>query len=192
MLPKDPIHSIHENDEFGGLSKYEPKLNYRTTKIELYKQTMNFSAGHFTIFSDTERENIHGHNFSVYASFEAEVIENGMTFDYRIYKKIIVNLCHVLDEIVLLPTKNPFLRIEETDEYIYAFFNQDKEKITFLKRDVKLLALRNITVEELSYWFLQKLVTQVESSPNHLISAIEVKISSGLGQSGSSLWKKHD
>ena len=40
----------------------------RTTTLELYKEEMKFSAGHFTIFSATERENLHGHNFSVYVA----------------------------------------------------------------------------------------------------------------------------
>ena len=190
MLPRDQIDSIYKNEEPSASNNYDSNAKARTTKIELYKQRMNFSAGHFTIFSDTERENLHGHSFSMYVCFEAAVMEHGMAFDYGIYKKIILDLCQILDEVVLLPTNNPFLKIEETDEYIYALFNQGKEKIPFLRRDVKLLPLRNITVEELSYWFLEKLVTQAESSPHHLISAIEVKIFSGPGQSGSSFWQK--
>ena len=66
-------------------------MKKQPTRIELFKESMNFSAGHFTIFSETERENLHGHNFSVYAIFESEVIENGMTFNYDIYKKIIIS-----------------------------------------------------------------------------------------------------
>ncbi len=165
-------------------------MEKRLTKIEIFKERMRFAAGHFTIFSERERENLHGHSFSVYAMFEAEVMENGMTFDYGIYKKIIFENCQFLDEVVLLPLKNHYLRIEEADEYIYAFFNHDKEKIPFLKRDVKLLPVLNITVEELSHWFLQQLIVHVEAHPEHLIHAIEVKIFSGPGQSGSSFWSK--
>ena len=117
-------------------------------------------------------------------------MENGITFDYGIYKKIILDICQFLDEVVLLPLKSPYLRIEESDEYVYAFFNGDKEKIPFLRRDVKLLPTRNITVEELADWFLQQLLIHVEKNQNHLIHAIEVKISSAPGQSGSSFWGK--
>lgn len=163
-------------------------MKNRLTKIELSKEAMNFSAGHFTIFSESERENLHGHSFSVYVMFEAEVMENGMTFDYGIYKKIIFEICQFLDEVVLLPLKSPYLRIEESDEYVYAFFNGDKEKIPFLKRDVKLLPVRNITVEEISHWFLQQLLVSLEENQEYLIHAIEVKIFSGPGQSGSSFW----
>ncbi|MCL2934615.1 MAG: 6-carboxytetrahydropterin synthase [Trichodesmium sp. MAG_R03] len=160
------------------------------TKIELFKQAMNFSAGHFTIFSESERENLHGHNFSVYVMFEAEVMENGIAFNYNVYKKIILDICQLLDQVVLLPLKSPYLRIEESDEYIYAFFNGRKEKIPFLRRDVKLLPMRNITVEELSQWFLQQLLVDVEKNQEHFIQAVEVKIFSGPGQSGSSFWSQ--
>jgi len=163
-------------------------MKTRLTKIELFKEQMNFSAGHFTIFSAEKRENLHGHNFSVHVTLEAEVMENGLAFDYGIYKRVILELCQSLDEVVLLPSTNGYLKIEESNEYIYAHFGQ--EKIPFLKRDVKLIPLRNITVEELSYWFLQELLVYVQASKGHLVNTIEVKIFSGPGQSGASFWSQ--
>lgn len=165
-------------------------MKNRLTKIELSKENMTFSAGHFTIFSATERENLHGHNFLVEVSFDTEVMENGMAFNYDIYKKVILELCQFLNEVVLLPSESPYLKIEESDEYIYALFNNGREKIPFLKRDVKLLPLRNISVEELSHWFLQKILVYVEANPQHLIHAIETKIFSEPGQSASSFWSQ--
>jgi 6-pyruvoyltetrahydropterin/6-carboxytetrahydropterin synthase len=163
-------------------------MEKRLTKIELFKEQMNFSVGHFTIFSAEKRENLHGHNFSVHITLEAEVKENGLAFDYGIYKKVVLELCRSLDEVVLLPSKNSYLKIEESTEYIYAYFGQ--EKIPFLKRDVKLLPLENITVEELSYWFVKELLTYIQTSQEHIINMIEVKIFSSPGQSGASSWIK--
>ncbi|MFP2903776.1 6-pyruvoyl trahydropterin synthase family protein [Pyxidicoccus sp. 3LFB2] len=54
----------------------------RTTTIELHKEEMKFSAGHFTIFSATHRENLHGHNFTVYVALTGAVVENGLLSDY--------------------------------------------------------------------------------------------------------------
>ncbi|MGB3508259.1 MAG: 6-carboxytetrahydropterin synthase [Microcoleaceae cyanobacterium] len=142
-------------------------MKKRLTKIELFKQAMNFSAGHFTIFSESERENLHGHSFSVYVMFEAEVMENGTAFNYSIYKKIVLDICQFLDAVVLLPLKSPYLRIEESDEYVYALFNGDKEKIPFLKRDIKLLPVRNISVDELSHGFMQQLLVHIEENQEH-------------------------
>jgi 6-pyruvoyltetrahydropterin/6-carboxytetrahydropterin synthase len=151
---------------------------------------MKFSAGHFTIFSQDKRENLHGHNYFTHVILEAEVPDNGISFDYGIYKKVISKICKSLDEIVLLPTQSPYLNIEQDNECVYAYFNSGKEKIPFLKRDVKLLPLRNITVEELSYWFLQELLIYVQANQRDKIESVEVKILSGPGQSGASFWKR--
>lgn len=162
-----------------------PKL----TKIELFQEEMLFYAGHFTIFSATERENLHGHNYSVYASLEAEVTENGMTCDYSVFKKMIVDLCQTLNEAVLLPTKSPYLTLEKTGEYVYACFNYGQEKIPFLPRDVKMLPVRNTTLEELSAWFLRELVEKLRNQIEQKLFALEIKISSTPGISGASVWR---
>ena len=44
-----------------------------TTTIELHKEAMKFSAGHFTIFGPDRREPLHGHNFTVKAEITAEI-----------------------------------------------------------------------------------------------------------------------
>jgi 6-pyruvoyltetrahydropterin/6-carboxytetrahydropterin synthase len=163
-------------------------MNVRLTKIELFKNPMNFSSGHFTIFSQTQRENLHGHNFSVHAIIESQINEKlGMTFDYQVYKKVIKQLCDSLDETILLPTLSPYLAIEQDKQYVYAHFNG--EKLCFLHRDVKLMPLHNITSEELSYWFLNSLLDEYVL-PEHAVESIEIKISTSPGQSASSFWSK--
>ena len=62
------------------------------TTVELQKESMKFSAGHTTIFSATEREPLHGHLYHVYLGLTTWVLHNGMTFDYRYYKKKIQKL----------------------------------------------------------------------------------------------------
>ena len=50
------------------------------TTIELFKEDMKFSAAHYTIFSATERETLHGHNFNVHAAITAQIHDLGMLF----------------------------------------------------------------------------------------------------------------
>jgi len=156
--------------------------------IEIYKENMKFSAGHFTIWSATEREHLHGHNYTVYCAFDTLIESNGMSFDYRFYKDKLYKLCRELNQTVLLPSESPYLIIEEDDTYIFAKFNS--EKIPFLKRDVKLLPLANITVEELSFWFLDRLTQNQTELESHKIQKINIKVFSGPGQSGSALWER--
>ncbi|MFN8671673.1 MAG: 6-carboxytetrahydropterin synthase [Candidatus Sericytochromatia bacterium] len=158
----------------------------KTTTIELFKEGMKFSAGHFTIFSETERENLHGHNFNVYVSITAEILENGMCFDYGIYKKRISKLCKEWNEVFILPTKSPYLQIEEDSSYIYALFN--KEKIPFLKRDVLLLPIVNATLEEFSSLMIDKLISDKSELEKFKIKELVVKVFSGPGQCALAKW----
>ncbi|MEM1282097.1 MAG: 6-carboxytetrahydropterin synthase [Chlamydiota bacterium] len=153
------------------------------TTIELHKEEMKFNAGHFTIFSATERERLHGHQFTVQAQITAEVGEGGITFDYGIYKKKIIHLCRQLNEIFLIAGHSPYLNISRDDQYTYLTFNE--EKIPFLEKDIFILPIRNVTVEELSQWFITQLTKNPKELEKHHIHEMTIKVFSSPGQSGS-------
>ena len=160
----------------------------RYTSIELFKENFKFSCGHFTIFSQTERENLHGHNFRVMVRFTSEVLEHGMTFDYGKLKKKTEQLCEMLNEHFLLPGKSPYLKIEKNEDLILAHF--DDEKIPFLHRDVIILPIANVTLEELSRWFLEQYLENKSDFEAFGVREIEVKAFSGPGQSASAIWRR--
>lgn len=162
----------------------QPKL----TTITLYKEDMKFSAGHFTIFCATKRERLHGHNYQVRAEITSLVNDNGLTFDYRIYKDKIRALCRELNEYFLLPTQSPYLTLEEKDGQCLCFFNG--ERIPFLSSDVKLLPVANISVEALSHWFIDALTLDKATLKAHAIQKMVIHIGSGPGQCGSSTWEQ--
>ena len=164
------------------------KQAYLTT-VELQKENMKFSAGHTTIFSATEREPLHGHMYHVYLAISTWVEDNGMTFDYRYYKQKMYDLCGLLNQTFLMPTESPYLKYGEDDEYYYFTFNH--KKIPFLKEDVTLMPLTNITVEELSRWFIIKLTEDKDELIRHRVEKIKVKVFSAPGQSASHKWKKN-
>lgn len=156
------------------------------TRIEISKEYLNFSAGHFTIFSAHERENLHGHNFRVRCALTARVGEGGMSFDYVVLKRVLRELCDALDERVLLPCDSPHLRIERIDGLVFAHFAT--ERIPFLERDVLLLPVRNVTIEELAPLLLARLRARPELEEMG-IRAIELGVSSGDGQWAYSHWE---
>jgi 6-pyruvoyltetrahydropterin/6-carboxytetrahydropterin synthase len=158
----------------------------RFASLEIHKEEFSFSAGHFTIFSQTDREHLHGHNYYVSIAFNLKIEHNGLSFDYRHYKKKILSLCDQLDRHFLLPDQSPYLSIEDNGDYWIAHFNQ--KKLPFLKEDVVILPLTNITIEELSHWFLQKLLADQPEIERHAIRGITVKVYNGPGQSGGASW----
>lgn len=163
-------------------------MSKNLTTIELYREDMKFSSGHYTIFSPTHRENMHGHNFSVYAAFEVYTDENGMAFDYDIYKKRLREICQGLSECFLIAGNSPYQRIEEDGDYTYIYFND--EKISFLKRDILILPIKNVSVEELSRWFINQLLVEKHLIDQYAIQSILIKVFTGPGQAGSALWRR--
>jgi 6-pyruvoyltetrahydropterin/6-carboxytetrahydropterin synthase len=156
-----------------------------STRIEISKEYLHFAAAHFTLFSDTERENLHGHNFQVTLDAEAPVQDDGLTFDYNILKRTLKALCDELDEQVLMPEHSPHLAIEQGDGYTYAVFNA--ERIPFLARDLTLLPVRNVTVEELAHYMLERLVAH-DDIRALAIDSLHLRCSSGEGQWASAHW----
>lgn len=163
-------------------------MSARLSTLSLCKEDMKFSAGHFTIFSASERERLHGHNFSVSALITAEVGENGMCFDYGIYKKIIRGLCDEWDEYFILPELSPHLAIERQGEMVFAHFNG--ERIPFLARDTLILPIANATLEEFSRLILERLCADSAALERFGVHELRVAVSSGPGQSADALWRR--
>ena len=162
-------------------------MNEELTTIEISKEYLKFSAGHFTIFSATERESLHGHDFAVTCDVTAPVDANGMAFDYGLLKRKLKALCDSLDEHVLLPDESPYLDVRDEGNIIVAIFGE--EEIRFLKRDVQVLPIRNTTVEEFARFLLERLTQDPEIQSWDLRRA-RIRVSSGNGQWASSTWDK--
>lgn len=154
----------------------------RKAMLKIHKDEFSFSAGHFTIFSATERESLHGHNYQVSICFDLEIKHNGLAFDYRDYKQKMLSICAMVDRHFLLPTKSPYLTLTEEGDYLIAHFNH--QRLPFLKEDVVLLPLSNITIEELSHWFLQKIINEASDYQKNGIHRITIQVYNGPGQSG--------
>ena len=159
----------------------------RRTTIQIRHQYLKFSAAHFTIFSATDRERLHGHNFAVRANETALGGDDGLCFDYNLMKKKLRALCDGLDEYLLLPNHSPHLEVSCSDDgaSIVATFND--EQMTFLASDTQVLPLSNITAEELSYFLLGKLIDG-DVAEQYKISEVELFVGSGEGQSASTRW----
>ena len=154
-------------------------------RIEIAKQALNFSAAHFTIFSSTEREDLHGHNFQVECEMTSPIDENGLIFDYNLVKQMMKAICDELDEKTILPEKSPYLKLVREPDYLIAEYHE--ERIPFLYRDVVTLPIANVSVEELSHYYLDRLLTHRDIAQRD-ISEMTVRISSSPGQLGSATW----
>lgn len=159
----------------------------RLTTIELFKEEMKFSAGHFTIFSADRRENLHGHNFTAYVALTGPVAEDGMMTDYGPLKRAVIDRCRAWNETFFLPSASRHLALaRDAQGNVRAKFAD--EELSFLARDVTVLPVANVTLEELARVFGESLV-QDDALVADLVRVV-VKIASGPGQQASWEWSR--
>ena len=158
------------------------------TTISIEKQYLHFSVAHFTIFSETERERLHGHNFRIAVSITGEVDNNGLCFDYAIYKKILQELCQKYDEYTLIAKCSPHLQIQEEGDYYLITHNNITQPL--LRTDTLLLPIRNVTIEELSQYLLNEVLGDFKLVDELKIISFEMRVSSGPDQWGISRWDR--
>ena len=157
----------------------------RLTTLFIDKESHKFSAAHYTIFSATERERLHGHNYSVSARIVAPIGDNGFSADYNVYKSRLKTLCDELDEYMLLAGESPYQSIEEAGDCYRVRFAG--EEMLFLQSDTQVLPIRNATVEEFSHLLLQRLL---HASADEDLREVELCVASGPGQRACACWRK--
>ena len=155
----------------------------RLATLHINKQAHKFSAAHFTIFSATERERLHGHNYGVSARIVAEMGENGFSADYNVYKRALQKLCDAHDEYLLLPAQSPWLEVVVRDDEYFVTFNGTT--LRFPCDETLLLPIVNVTVEALAHYLLECLLAEGLMGD---IVELEVFVTSGDGQSSSACW----
>lgn len=148
------------------------------TTIELAKESFHFSAAHFTMFSATERENLHGHNYSVRCRIDCAVGEHGLAFDYTSIKQRIKELCGSLDERTLMPTRSPWLSAHVSDGKVVIEFAGERLEIP--ERDVCLLPISNVTLEALARHLAERLL-ESEAASQWPIHSLTIGVSSTPG-----------
>jgi 6-pyruvoyltetrahydropterin/6-carboxytetrahydropterin synthase len=160
----------------------------RLVTLEFYPETFSFSAGHFTVFSATERERLHGHNYSVAATIAARIQEPGITFNYLVFKKRLLALCEQLDRHFLIAEKSPYLKIVARDNYYDVTFGEDE--MSFLKKDALILPVENTTLEDLSKWIAEQLVADSTFIRDNHIEQLTIKVFNGPEQSAAFSWHR--
>lgn len=155
--------------------------------IRIDKEDIKFSAGHFTLFADGSRERLHGHNFSVAAVVSARIENHGMTFDYNLVKTALRCLCRELDEYVLIPALAPALTISTIGSSLSVVCGGDEIRLP--ADDVRLLPIRNTTVEELAGYLLTLLMDREPWALRWGVTEMAVEVSSGPGQSAQCIWR---
>lgn len=159
---------------------FQPMTRGRFT-ILLAKEDFKFSAAHFTVFDRRRAELLHGHNYRVQVELAGETLdEEGFLVDLDRMKSCVRAACDALDERTLVPTDSPHVVVEELGDRIRVGFAERRYDLP--SADVRLLPLRNITIEALALYLWRKLRTALEDGPAERIDRLAVVVEETDGQ----------
>ena len=113
-------------------------------RVVLAKSDFKFSAAHFTLFSATQAEPLHGHNYRVRVEVEGpELDELGLLIDFDSLKREIRAACRRLDDRTLIPAASPLLTVESDESHVDVQFCERSYR--FPCDEVVLLDITNTT-----------------------------------------------
>ena len=141
----------------------------------LKKQNFKFSSSHFTIFSETKAEYLHGHNYQVAVKVMLDEVDKSteMAVDFNVVKKAVRAVCDQMDEKILLPKKSSFLKITESPHYKKHTEVRFQDRIyCFPSNEIFYVDANNITSESLARFIHQQLA-KVLSFKNVTVTVYE-------------------
>ncbi len=149
--------------------------------IRVYKQYFNFAASHFLIFKDGTREPLHGHNYRVQLKGEACELDADMVFDFLDIKPIVREVCDRLDHRLLIPGKNPNLKVD-TKGGSYEICPPDGSLFVIPKQDVLILPIQNTSAERLAIYLAHEIHQLVRERFNFNFPVLEIEVEETPGQ----------
>jgi len=155
----------------------------RSFSIEVAKDYFNFASAHFLIFSNGQREPLHGHNYQVSVHLEGELDRAGVVLDFIAFKPMVKRICDALDHRTLIQTESPAIKVRRRPKEIEVTYK--KQRIILPRQDVILLPLANTSTELLAEHVAKQIRRQVNRQfPQSKIRYIEVGVEEARGQRG--------
>lgn len=141
-------------------------------------QRMHFSASHF-LKSESEIENLHGHNYSIRLKLTGPLNNDGMVYDFREIKVKVLRICKTLDHKVLLPNMSETIKVTKSDGFLEVIVGE--KRYVFPEEDCVLIPTSATTAELLAKYIHENL-----SFPEE----IEVKVCVGESEGSIGCYKK--
>jgi len=155
----------------------------RSFSIEVAKDYFNFASAHFLIFSNGQREPLHGHNYQVSVVMEGELDPAGVVLDFISFKPLVKRICDGLDHRTLIQTASPVITLRQRAHEIELRYKQ--QKIILPRQDVLLLPLINTSTELLAEYVAGQIRRRVRRNfPKSQIRYLEVGVEEARGQRG--------
>jgi 6-pyruvoyltetrahydropterin/6-carboxytetrahydropterin synthase len=156
-------------------------------KVRVTKDHLVFCCGHFISFRGHRCERLHGHNYRAAVEVEGPLQEDYYVFDFVALKKRTKEITDELDHHVLLATRNPVIRVEDTRTCVRATY-EDREWV-FPRGDCILLPIENTTAELLARYIASRLWDVLCREESFTPEVLRVEVEEAPGQSATVEWR---
>ncbi|HVR28858.1 MAG TPA: 6-carboxytetrahydropterin synthase [Thermoanaerobaculia bacterium] len=147
--------------------------------LRLAKEDFKFSAAHFTVFSSTRAEELHGHNYRVRLEIVGGSIDElGLMMEVGPVKAEVRRLCADLDSKTLLPERSALVRVSTDDGVVEVRYGPRVYRLP--EAGVRRVPIRNTSIEELALYFWRRLAPTLEATA---ADELAVEIEETAGQS---------
>ena len=148
-------------------------------EIDGWSSSIRFSACHM-LLRHNKCSRLHGHTYSIHLRLYGEVDKNHILVDFGIVKRTLRKYAEELDHKTLIATENRDIRISEKGENGCVQVDMLGKLYSFPREDVLFLPVRASTVEELSRYLLERLVSDIQFPRG--IQKVSLGIDEGRGQ----------
>ena len=150
-------------------------------RVHVTKDHLTFCSGHFITYEGNQCERLHGHNYRVAVEVDGPLDSNFYVFDFIALKKITMAISDELDHRMMLPLKNPHIKVEQTGEQVEVRF--EGKRWSFPREDCVLLPIENTTAELLARYIASRLKTTLHSEYHFFPTRLAVEVEESHGQS---------
>ncbi len=155
--------------------------------VRLLKEQLVFCSGHFISYEGDKCERLHGHNYRVGVEVSGPLDENSYVFDFVALKRLMRAIVEELDHRMLLPLRNPLIRVESTEKEVQACYRE--RRWLFPRDDCILLPIANTTTEELARYIAGRLHRALAVQYGFQPDSVRVEVEEAPGQSAMYEWQ---
>jgi 6-pyruvoyltetrahydropterin/6-carboxytetrahydropterin synthase len=120
---------------------------------------------------------MHGHTYAVHIRIVGRPNDQHIIADFGAVKNAIREVCDDLDHKILLPARNPNLKVAEEKGNIHV--TSGEKDYSFPEEDVKVLDIPSATAEALARYILDRIAPGLEGEN---IEEIDLGLDEGVGQ----------
>lgn len=156
-------------------------------KVRITKDHLVFCCGHFISYHGHQCERLHGHNYRAAVEVEGGLQGDYYVFDFIALKQRTKEITDELDHHMLLATRNPVIKVEETSTSVRVRY-QEREWL-FPSGDCVLLPIENTTAELLARYIASRLLEVLRSKEGFVPEVLRVEVEEAPGQSATVEWR---